>query len=295
RTRDDEVGGLVVVAAGALRPLAVVIVTAEVEVDLAAQRLVHDLLDRHPGDQRQKRNSLVSAGVAVGAVRVVGVVGERDLPGRVARRDRLVEPALLGPGLVVPHQPGGVHDEEVDVGVLVDHVPLVGHRPLVGVLGVLDLVGQLPPGVAQRAVIVVAHRDPKRHRQIGVGHLELGLELIVVDRGDAVVVEVVAEVEHELAATLVGADLLDRCGDVVPAGVALPGVAAGDDADQLVAGARRVAVTLFAVAVAVARLPPAVAVARLAVSVAVAAVAVAVASIAVSVALGLGLVALRRA
>jgi hypothetical protein len=90
---DDELG-----AALGLEPLDVVVVAAEVDVDLAADGVLHELFDALAGDEREgdALEVLVGAGVAVVAVGDVGVVTEGDLPGGGAGGGAVDEPVLLG-------------------------------------------------------------------------------------------------------------------------------------------------------------------------------------------------------
>jgi hypothetical protein len=85
---------------------------------------------------------------------------------------------------------------------------------------------------------VVAVHDPERDVEVGVGHLELGLELLVLDRLRARLVDVVAEHQDELA-VLLGADLGHRLADLGLELVALAGVADRDEL-HLLDGRRRV-------------------------------------------------------
>jgi hypothetical protein len=79
---------------------------------------------------------------------------------------------------------------------------------------------------------VVAERDVEREVQVRVGQLELVLELHVVDTGHAAVVEVVAQVEREVAAAL-GAHDLDGVGVPVLRVVAFSAVAERDEAHDV--------------------------------------------------------------
>lgn len=214
---DDELG-----AAFGLEDLAVVVVAAEIDIELSADLGFHEFFDQAPADiGKWDREGFVFPSVSVFSVRDVGVVSKGQSPcgGFV-----VLEVIANKLGLVgfsdIKEQFGGVEADKQCV-LFCEGKVLVGEDVERVFFSVTDVVIGFPDfeSCAERAVIVVALCDVPRKAK-GMVHVgKLGFELGIVFVLDTDVIEVVAKQDTKVTASPFGffglAFLLDRHGDVL--------------------------------------------------------------------------------